>query len=62
MYSNRSIVYAVDDATRIARRDNRANISANHILKAFEHNDYEKIDEKLYRKTKKNANKIGVSY
>ena len=61
-YSNRSIVYALDDAKRIARRDGRANISSKHILEAFKQNDYEKINEELYKKTKKKVNKIGISY
>ncbi len=57
-YSNRSITFIIDSASKIAKNDNRSDISFEHIKKAISEADLEKIDEKEYIKDSKKS-KIG---
>ena len=49
-YSNRSVVFIVDEAAKIAKNDNRSDIKAEHILKALNEREYVKSEEKDYHK------------
>lgn len=53
-YSNRSIVFILDEACKIAKKDNRSDIRFSHVAEAIKKSDLQKIDEKDY---KKNDNK-----
>jgi len=58
-YSNRSIVFILDEACKIAKRDNRSKIMPKHIIEAIKTSDLQKIDEIEYKKDKDNSKKIG---
>ena len=60
-YSNRSIVFILDNAAKIARKDSRSDISAKHIKQALDECDFDKIDESKYEKNRKKSNKIGFN-
>lgn len=61
-YSNRSIVFILNEAARIARRDSRSDITEKCIEQAIEKTDFEKVNEKDYiKKTKSRKNKIGFT-
>lgn len=61
-YSNRSIVFLLDSASKIARNDNRVDIKKEHIQKAIDECEFEKIDETKYSKNNSNKKaKIGFN-
>ena len=60
-YSNRSIVFILDEACKIAKRDNRSEIKTCHIEQAIKNSDFQKIDEKHYKKQTAKPTKIGFN-
>ena len=61
-YSNRSIVFIVDEAAKIAKRRNRSDISAEDIIAAEVKLNFDKVDETKYGKTEtKKLPRIGFS-
>ena len=60
-YSNRSIVFILDEACKIAKRDNRSKIKYEHIVDAISKTDLQKIDEIKYKKDGENIKKIGFT-
>lgn len=58
-YSNRSIVFILDEACKIAKRDNRSNIRLNHIEEVIKKSNMQKVDEVDYKKDEQeNSRKI----
>lgn len=49
-YSNRSIVFILNSALKIARADGRSDIKKEHVIQAIEKCYHQKIDEKLYKR------------
>ena len=60
-YSNRSIVFILDEACKLAKRDNRSEIKAFHIEEAIKKSDLQKADEKHYQKQAAKPVKIGFN-
>ncbi len=58
-FSNRSIVFILENAAKIAKKDSRSEISTKHIKQAIEECDFDKIDESKYEKNRKKSKKIG---
>lgn len=54
-HSNRSIVFILDEAGKIAKKDNRSDINFNHVKEAIEKSDLEKPDESKYISENKKA-------
>ena len=52
-HSNRSITFIVDEASKLAKRRNRANISFDDVKKALETTELEKSKERDYKKASK---------
>ena len=52
-YSNRSITFIVDEASKLAKRRNRSDISIDDVKKAIETTELEKSQEKDYKKSSK---------
>ncbi len=57
-WSNRSIVFIIEKAAKLAKKNNRDEIKPENLLRAIEECEFEKIEEKDYQKGKKN-NLIG---
>ena len=57
-YSNRSIVFIVDEAAKLAKRRNRSNITEADLREAIEKSELEKPKEKDYHKKSKQR-KVG---
>ena len=52
-YSNRSIVFILNEASRIAKKNNRSDVTEAHIMEAIEKSDFEKPVEKDFQKKSK---------
>ena len=52
-YSNRTIVYIVGEASKLAKRDGRRNISCSDIMNIISEGDFDKVDTKKYHKASK---------
>ncbi len=52
-YSNRSIVHIINKSAKIARRNSRSEITIETIRQAIKDCNFEKIDEKSYRRAEK---------
>ena len=52
-HSNRSITFIVDEASKLAKRRDRADISFDDVKKAIETTELEKSKEKDYKKSSK---------
>ena len=50
-HSNRSITFIVDEASKLAKRRDRADISFDDMKKAIETTELEKSKEKNYKKS-----------
>lgn len=53
-YSNRSISFFIEHASKIARKNQRSDITFNDVKKAIELSEYEKVNESEYKTSKKN--------
>ena len=61
-FSNRSIVFLLDMAAKIARNDDRSPISAKHIKEAIDASSFEKVKEESFKSNKtKQAPRIGFA-
>lgn len=61
-YSNRSIVFIVDESAKIAKRNSRSDITSSDVEAAIKKCDFEKVDESLYKKAeKKKTAKLGFN-
>ena len=58
-YSNRTIVFIIDKASKIAKKDDRRDITFDDMKKVIEAEEFEKVEEKEYGKKKKN--KLGFA-
>ncbi|MBR1617625.1 ATP-binding protein [bacterium] len=58
-HSNRSIVFIIDEASKLAKRNNRSDITFEDVKKAIETTEYEKSDEKSFKK--QNKMKLGFT-
>ena len=58
-YSNRSIVFIVDDAAKLAKRRGRQEISLEDVQNAIKNSELEKVKEKDYMKKSKTQAKLG---
>ena len=55
-YSNRSIVFILEDAAKKAKKDSRSDIMPHHVKQAIKECEFDKIDESKYQKNKKKFN------
>lgn len=60
-YSNRSITFIVEEASKLARRNNRGDITFECVEKAIETSELEKPKEKEYKKLNNKSNLIGFN-
>ncbi len=60
-YSNRSIVFILDNAAKIAKRKLRRDISKQDVLEAIEKSEAKKIDESQYKKLSERKRSLGFS-
>jgi len=58
-HSNRSIVFIIDEAAKIARRKERKEISIEDVKEAIEKSELEKLKETNYQKKSKTKRKLG---
>ena len=52
-YSNRSISFFIEHASKIAKKNQRSDITFNDVKKAIELSEYEKVNEREYKKNDK---------
>ena len=60
-FSNRSIVFMVDSAAKLARRNSRSEITSQDILEIMKSSELQKVNENDYKKSANKTKKIGFA-
>ena len=60
-YSSRSIVFILDEASKLARRNNRQDISYDNVLQAIKESELEKPNEQEYKTKKGTSQPVGFA-